>query len=261
MNRTLVDTITKDHRADDYQDVLSMFATLEHLPPASPARRRQRESIINRCLVLADHVAGHFSRRGESIDDLIQVARIGLVQAVDRFDTSKGADFVAFAIPTMMGEVRRHFRDHGWSMHVPRGLRDLHVRTSRTTIELLQTLSRAPTATELAERLGVDRNAVVDCLIAGDVYRLRSLDAPVPDGDGRCVADTIGDFDRQIDAVTDHETVCSLLSTLSDRERRILEMRFFGAMTQTQIATTIGVSQMQVSRILTRTMAKLRAAV
>ncbi|MFN8089936.1 MAG: SigB/SigF/SigG family RNA polymerase sigma factor [Mycobacterium sp.] len=250
---------------DQYQDVLTMFATLEQLPPRSSARRHQRDSIITRCLPLADHVAGHFSRRGESLDDLVQVARIGLVQAVDRFDTSKGADFVAFAVPTMMGEVRRYFRDHGWTMHVPRGLRDLHVRISRATSELLQNLGRTPTASELAEQLGVDRNAVVDCLIAGDAYQLRSLDAPVSDsdsdGEGRCVADTIGDLDRQLEAVTDHETVCSLLATLSDRERRIVEMRFFDSMTQTQIATEIGVSQMQVSRILTRTMAKLRTAV
>lgn len=287
MNKEFVRTMTEDQRVparcggagctkrptgavrrafgDQYQDVLPMFATLEHLSPALPARRHQREMIITRCLPLADHVAGHFSRRGESLDDLVQVARIGLVQAVDRFDTSKGADFVAFAVPTMMGEVRRYFRDHGWSMHVPRGLRDLHVRISRTTAELLQLLGRTPTASELAERLGVDRNVVVDCLIAGDAYQLRSLDAPVSDsdgdGEGRCVADTIGDVDRQIEAVTDHETVCSLLGTLSDRERRIVEMRFFDAMTQTQIATQIGVSQMQVSRILTRTMAKLRTAV
>lgn len=250
---------------DQYQDVLPMFATLERLPAGSSARRHQRESIITRCLPLADHVAGHFSRRGESLDDLVQVARIGLVQAVDRFDTSKGADFIAFAVPTMMGEVRRYFRDHGWSMHVPRGLRDLHVRISRATAELLQLLGRTPTVSELAERLGVDRNVVVDCLVAGDAYQLRSLDAPVSDsdgdGEGRCVADTIGGVDHQLEAVTDHETVCSLLATLSDRERRIVEMRFFDSMTQTQIATNIGVSQMQVSRILTRTMAKLRTAV
>jgi len=130
---------------------------------------------------------------------------------------------------------------------------------------LLQLLGRTPTASELANELGVDRQTVIDCLVAGDAYQLRSLDAPISDtdsdGEGRCVADTVGDVDRHLEAVTDHETVCTLLDTLSERERRIVEMRFFESMTQTQIAAKIGVSQMQVSRILSRTMAKLRTAV
>ncbi len=245
-----------------YLDVVAMFGALEELPPGSAAHQHQRECIITRCLPLADHVARHFGRRGESLDDLVQVARVGLVNAVDRFDAAKGGDFVAFAVPTMMGEVRRYFRDHSWAMHVSRGIRDLHVRIGRATTGLLQQLGRAPTAGELAEEVGVDRQTVVDCLVAGDAYRPRSLDAPAPDSDdeNRCIADSIGDIDHQLEAVTDRETVSSLLNTLSDRERRIVQMRFFDSMTQSQIAARIGVSQMQVSRILIGTMAKLRAA-
>lgn len=244
---------------DRYEDLFEMFRILEELPVDSAARSHQRERIITRCLSLADHVAAHFSRRGEPIDDLVQVARVGLVSAVDRFDLSKGADFMAFAVPTMMGEVRRYFRDHGWSMHVPRSMRDLHVQLGRATAELLQTLGRAPTASELAEALGVQRQTIVECLVAGDAYQLRSLDAPIGDGDAQ-IADTVGNVDRELEAVTDRETVSALLATLSARERGIVHMRFFESMTQSQIAAKIGVSQMQVSRILSSTMEKLRTA-
>lgn len=244
---------------DHYEDLFEMFRVLEELPLGSAARSHQRECIITRCLSLADHVAAHFSRRGESNEDLVQVARVGLVSAVDRFDLSKGADFMAFAVPTMMGEVRRHFRDHGWSMHVPRAMRDLHVQLGRATADLFQTLGRAPTATELAEVLGVERQAVVECLVAGDAYQLKSLDAPIGDGDAR-IADTVGNLDGELEAVTDRETVSALLATLSARERGIVRMRFFESMTQSQIAAKIGVSQMQVSRILSSTMEKLRTA-
>lgn len=248
--------------SDRYDDVREMFRVLSMQATDSIDYSRQRERIITRCLPLADHVAARFSRRGEPAEDLLQVARVGLVNAVDRFDLGKGADFVAFAVPTMMGEVRRHFRDFGWSMHVPRAMRDLHVQLGRTTGDLLQTLKRAPSIAELAAALDVDRQMVIDCVIAGEAYQLRSLDAPVADGDGdrRSVADTLGENDSQIQAVNDRETVGALLDTLPIRERRIVVMRFYDSMTQSQIAEEIGVSQMQVSRILNRTMEKLRSA-
>ncbi len=246
---------------DSYDDVVDMFETLHQMPAESHEYRRQRERIVARCLPLADHVAKHFGRRGENVEDLTQVARVGLMNAVNRFDPTKGPSFIGFAVPTMMGEVRRYFRDFSWGMRVPRRLRELHVQIGRTTAELTQKLGRAPTASELSEVLGVPHEEIVECLVAGDAYRLDSLDAPLG-GDGssgaRLVADVLGDIDPQIEHITDRETVRALVDALPQREREVLHMRFFESMTQSQIAERIGVSQMQVSRILTSTLQSLR---
>jgi RNA polymerase sigma-B factor len=246
---------------DSYDDVIEMFLVLSTLPAESHAYRRQRECIVNRCLPLADHVARHFSRRGEGLDDLTQVARLGLMNAINRFDPEKGPSFIGFAIPTMMGEVRRHFRDHSWGMRVPRRLRELHVQIGRATSDLAQKLGRAPTARELSKELGVPHDEIVECLVAGDAYQLESLDAPVgpsDSGKARLIADAVGAVDPQIEHITDREAVRVLISALPDREREVLHMRFFESMTQSQIAERIGVSQMQVSRILASTLASLR---
>src|SRR5271167_112435 len=148
-------------RSDDsYDDVVEMFQVLNQLPAESHEYRQQRERIVARCLPLADHVASHFARRGEGLEDLTQVARVGLMNAVNRFDPTKGPSFIGFAVPTMMGEVRRYFRDFSWGMRVPRRLRELHVQIGRTTAELAQKLGRAPTATELSQQLEVPREEV-----------------------------------------------------------------------------------------------------
>ena len=245
-------------RSDDsYDDVVDMLLALRQMPPESHEYHRQRERIVARCLPLADHVASHFGRRGETLEDLIQVARLGLMNAINRFDPAKGSSFIGFAVPTMMGEVRRYFRDFSWGMRVPRRLRELHVQISRTTAELIQQLGRAPTASELSQVLGVPHEEIVECLVAGDAYQLESLDAPTgPDGDGtsRLVADAVGGIDPQIDHITDREAVRVLVAALPQREREVLHMRFFESMTQSQIAERIGVSQMQVSRILAGTL-------
>jgi RNA polymerase sigma-B factor len=246
---------------DSYDDVVDMFVALRQLPAESYEYRRQRERIVARCLPLADHVASHFARRGEGLDDLTQVARLGLMNAINRFDTSKGPSFIGFAVPTMMGEVRRYFRDHSWGMRVPRRLRELHVQISRTTSDLAQKLGRAPTAGELSRVLEVPREEIVECLIAGDAYRLESLDAPLSadsSGKPRLVADAVGGIDPQIEHITDREAVRVLVAALPQRERQVLHMRFFESMTQSQIAERIGVSQMQVSRILANTLRCLR---
>ncbi|MEB3981739.1 SigB/SigF/SigG family RNA polymerase sigma factor [Mycobacterium sp. 663a-19] len=246
---------------DSYDDVVGMFLALRQLPAESHEYRRQRERIVSRCLPLADHVARHFGRRGESLDDLTQVARLGLMNAINRFDPAKGPSFIGFAIPTMMGEVRRYFRDYSWGMRVPRRLRELHIQISRTTGELVQTLGRAPTASELSQALDVPREEIIECLVAGDAYQLESLDAPLG-GDGsdkpRLVADALGAIDPQIEHITNREAVRVLVSALPRREREVLHMRFFESMTQSQIAERIGVSQMQVSRILAGTLRSLR---
>lgn len=248
-------------RIDEFADVADLFVVLRATSVGTLAHARAREAIIGRCLGLADRVARHFDRRGEDLEDLIQVARVGLVNAVNRFDPEKGSSFVAFAIPTMMGEVRRHFRDHGWSMHVPRRIKDRHVALSRATTNMIQTLGRAPTPSELAEYLEVDREDVIESLVAAEGYRTHSIDAPVVSGDGsaRHIADTIGTIDAAFADVTDRESVRPLLAGLPEREREILYLRFFASMTQSQIAERIGVSQMHVSRILERTLRELRA--
>lgn len=247
-------------RIDEFADVADLFVVLRETPVGTVAHARAREAIVARCLGLADRVARHFDRRGEDLEDLIQVARVGLVNAVNRFDPDKGSSFIAFAIPTMMGEVRRHFRDHGWSMHVPRRLKDRHVAVSRATTDLIQTLGRAPTPSELAEYLDVDREDVVESIVASEAYRTHSIDAPVVSGDGsaRHIADTIGTIDAAFADVTDRESVRPLLAALPEREREVLYLRFFASLTQSQIAERIGVSQMHVSRILERTLRELR---
>jgi RNA polymerase sigma-B factor len=246
---------------DSYDDVVEMFLALRQMPAESLEYGRQRERIVVRCLPLADHVARHFGGRGENLDDLTQVARLGLMNAISRFDPDKGPSFIGFAIPTMMGECRRHFRDRSWGMRVPRRLRELHVQIGRTTGDLAQQLGRAPTASELSQALRVPREEVVECLVAGDAYRLESLDAPLgPDSSGkdRLIADMVGGCDPQLDHITNREAVRVLLAALPRREREVLHMRFFESMTQSQIAKRIGVSQMQVSRILANTLRCLR---
>ncbi|MDT5339097.1 MAG: polymerase sigma-B factor [Mycobacterium sp.] len=247
-------------QVDEYADVMVMFNRLHGTLTEVEDAARQREAIFNRCLALADRIARHYGGRGEDIEDLTQVARLGLVKAVNRFDPTKGSHFVAFAVPTMMGEVRRHFRDHGWSMHVPRRLKDRHGHITRATMELTQTLGRAPSAGQLATHLDMRREDIVDSLLAAEAYRVHSIDAPVSSGDSapRMVSDTVGEVDFEFDRITDQETVRPLLAALPERERTVLYLRFFESMTQSQIAERIGVSQMHVSRILEKTLRELR---
>ena len=254
------EAVAAPEHTDEYSDVIDMFHVLKTLPAESHEYSRQRECIVTRCLQLADHVARHYDRRGENLEDLVQVARLGLMNAINRFDPDKSSSFLAFAIPTMMGEVRRHFRDHAWSMHVPRRIRDRHGQITKATAHLTQTLGRAPTAGELSELLGLDREEVVESLIAAASYNVQSIDAPISGGDGkpRMLAETIGDVDPEFDHITDMEAVRPLLVALPERERTVLYLRFFASMTQSQIAERVGVSQMHVSRILERTLTKLR---
>jgi RNA polymerase sigma-B factor len=262
----MTDLITAPARAtptsgDSYDDVVDMFLALRGMPAESREYARQRERIVVRCLPLADHVARRFARRGEHLDDLTQVARLGLMNAINRFDPSKGPSFIGYAVPTMMGEVRRHFRDYTWGMRVPRRLRELHVQIGKATPELIQRLGRAPTASELSDALGVPREEVVECLVAGDAYRLESLDAPMGDsssGKDRMVAESVGEVDPHIDHITNREAVRGFLAILPQREREVLHMRFFESMTQSQIAQRMGCSQMQISRILASTLQRLR---
>src|SRR5829696_1497002 len=155
-----------------------MFRHLKTLDAGSIAYQLQRASICEHCLPLADHIARRYRNRGESHEDLLQVARLGLVNAINRFDADKGVEFLAFAVPTMMGEVRRHFRDHGWAVKVPRPAKDVMLQVNHATADLGQQLGRAPTATEIAKHLGIDREQVVQAAIAGSNYSTLSTDMP-----------------------------------------------------------------------------------
>jgi RNA polymerase sigma-B factor len=247
-------------RPNEYADVPDMFRELAGVTPDSTEFQRQRDKIVERCLPLADHIARRFEGRGEPRDDLVQVARVGLVNAVVRFDVETGSDFVSFAVPTIMGEVRRHFRDNSWSVKVPRRLKELHLRLGTATADLSQRLGRAPTATELASELGMEREEVVEGLVAGSSYNTLSIDTGggSDDDDARAIADTLGDVDAGLDRIEDREALRPLLEALPERERMVLVLRFFESMTQTQIAERVGISQMHVSRLLAKSLARLR---
>jgi RNA polymerase sigma-B factor len=250
---------SKPNDPNEYADVADMFRRLATLEAGSPAHLRQRDSIIARCLPLADHIARRFRNRGEPLEDLVQVARVGLVNAVNRFDVGEHADFLAYAVPTITGEVRRHFRDHGWAVKVPRRLKDLHLQLNRAREELSHRTGRAPTPTEIAEHLEIDREEVVQAIVAGSGYSTLSTDLPSgSDDDYRSLANTFGEIDADLEKVLDIETVRPLLAALPDRQQVILRMRFFEDMSQTQIAEAIGVSQMHVSRLLSKSLATLR---
>lgn len=246
--------------SSEYADVLDLFRQLATVETDSAEFQRQRDAIVKRCLPLADHIARRFDGRGEPHDDLVQVARVGLVNAVIRFDVETGSDFVSFAVPTIMGEVRRHFRDNSWSVKVPRRLKELHLQLGAAAAELSQRLGRAPTPTELAELLGMDRAEVVEGLVAGSSYNTLSIDSGGGSGneDAPAIADTLGDVDATLDQIENREALRPLLESLPDRERAVVVLRFFESMTQTQIAERIGVSQMHVSRLLARALTRLR---
>ena len=245
--------------SSEYSDVIGMFRDLRQHAEDSEAFARQRENIVKRCLPLADNVARRYNGRGEPLQDLTQVARLGLVKAVNRFDEEAGSDFISYAVPTIMGEVRRHFRDHGWAMNVPRRLKELHLRLSAASAELSQRLGRAPTASELAVELEMDRDEVIEGLVAGSSYSTKSIDSGGSgDDEDFSLADRMGDDDPMYEQVEARATLRPMLAQLPERDRAIVVMRFFENMTQSQIAERVGVSQMQVSRLLAKSLAQLR---
>ncbi|MGW4350692.1 RNA polymerase sigma factor SigF [Nocardia sp. NPDC004582] len=242
-----------------YDDVALLFEELGAAAPGSARRAALRSQLINRCIPLADHIARKFSGRGEPFDDLTQVARVGLVHAVDRFDISRGSNFLSFAVPTIMGEVRRYFRDNTWAMRVPRRVKETHLRIGSAIDALSQQLGRSPTAKEIAAALDIDADEVTQAVIAGNAYQPSSIDAVSVGRDTEAsLLDTLGEEESQFDRVEEYVAIRPLLAGLPERERRILTMRFFESMTQTQIAQQMGISQMHVSRILSKTLARLR---
>lgn len=223
-------------------------------------RRRRRQHIITDCLGLADHIAYRFVGRGEPSDDLIQVARVGLVKSVDRYVPGKGR-FIAFAVATIRGEVRRHFRDSTWSMRVPRRVQETQLRMRHAVEELSQRLSRTPTNPEVAQALGVDDDDVSQSRMAHWAYEPLSLDAPRGEsqrGGETRIGDSLGADDPGFDSVEDLIVLREVIAELDPRRRAILGMRFFDCLTQREIALRLDISQVQVSRLLDSTLARLR---
>jgi RNA polymerase sigma-B factor len=241
-----------------YDDVPDLFRELRSLPTDSMQYMRLRTRIIEQCLPLADHVARRYSRRGESHDDLLQVARVGLVKAVNRFDPDAG-DFLAFAVPTIMGEVKRYFRDFSWAVKVPRRLKDIYPQLGLAMNELSQRLGRSPTPSELAAQIGVDREEVVEAMTAGEGFKARSIDfTATSDDDKPTIADRMGDLDPGIRFIEDREALKAQMATLPSRLEQIIVMRFFGSMSQDEIAKEMNISQMHVSRLLVQALKLLR---
>ncbi len=215
-----------------------------------------RDRLVEDHLGLAHQLARRFGHRGESHDDLVQVASLALIHAVDRFDPGMGFEFSTFATRTILGELKRHFRDKGWAVRAPRRVQELYLELSGATDELTQQLGHPPTVAELARRTGATEEAVLEALEAGQGYRTTSIDAP--DRQDGAIATRLGDVDAGFAAADDHGVLVEALATLPDRERIILHLRFVDGLTQTQIAQRIGVSQMHVSRLLAASVARLR---
>lgn len=220
-----------------------------------------RDALVDRYLPFARGLARRFENRGESLPDLIGVASIGLLKAIEGFEPEKGNRFEAYAAPTILGEIRRHFRDRCWAIHVPRGIRDLTPRIGRATERLFGELGRAPTVQELSEALSVTVDDVLDALEASDAARPSSLDAPTRHADnpeGSTLAERIGKLDDSYERVEGRAVIDARLDRLTEREREILRMRFEEDLTQSEIGRRVGVSQMQISRILRHALAELR---
>jgi RNA polymerase sigma-B factor len=248
-----------EERSDQYGQYRPLFATLVHLPPNDPRRDRLRETLVTGHLPVAKHIARRFGGRGEREEDLVQVATVGLINAVDRYNPDFGKGFLPFAVPTIMGEVRRHFRDSGWTLRVPRRLKELHLSLTKATAELSRTLGRSPRPSEIAEHLGLTKDEVIEGLEVAAAYRPASLDTPLRTSeDAAPLGELLGDDDPAMSSVENYAMLAPALRSLPERERRIIVLRFFHNMTQTQIADEVGISQMHVSRLLGKTLGQLR---
>jgi len=248
-----------EEAVNDRARARQLFAQMAALPEGSAQRQAIRDELVETHLPLVEYLARRFRNRGELHDDLVQVATIGLIKSVDRFDLERGVEFSTYATPTIVGEIKRHFRDKGWAIRVPRRLQELKLALAKATSELAQRNGRSPTVAELAGYLGMSEEDVLEGLESANAYSTVSLDTPEGgDSDALAVADTLGVVDESLEGVEYRESLKPLLDRLPPREKRILLLRFFGNMTQSQIAAELGISQMHVSRLLARTLAQLR---
>ncbi len=252
-------TATVPRNDTTYETLLPMFEELHTLDNGSTRRRQLRDELITEHLPLAEHLARRFRDRGEAYDDLVQVANLALIKAVDRYESDRNSDFVSFAVPTIMGELRRHFRDTGWSVRMPRRLQERYQQVSKAISALSQQLGRAPAPSEIAEHLGVALGDVHEGLQAGNAYRSSSLEDVLQGSDSLTVSDTLGTDDRELSDVEDRAELRPLLRTLPEREQHLLALRFVHGLTQSHIARELGISQMHVSRLLTQALQRVRA--
>jgi RNA polymerase sigma-B factor len=237
---------------------IDLIAAMAALTENDPARARLRQEAIEAWLPMARRLARRYAGRGEPLDDLFQTATIGLVKSVDRFDPVHGAGFLGYAIPTIVGELKRHFRDRTWSIRVPRRLQEMRTAINDAHNVLAHALGRAPTVTDIAAHLGVGEEQVIEGLEGARAYRATSLSAPA-NADGTLeLGDCLGGEDHGYELTEAHLSLGPAMARLTERERRIITLRFYGNQTQSQIAEQIGVSQMHVSRIITGALAKLR---
>jgi RNA polymerase sigma-B factor len=219
--------------------------------------RELRNELVEAHVRLAEFLARRFQHRGEPLDDLRQVALVGLLKAVERFEPERGLQFSSFATPTIIGELKRHFRDKGWAVRVPRRIQELHLELDQTVATLTQELRRPPSTADIAARAGAWEEDVLEAMEASSLYRLPSIDAARSDGETRAADARLGVDDEEFDAVDDRVAVRELLSVLPARERRIVYLRFFEGRTQLEIAADVGISQMHVSRLLTKSIETL----
>jgi len=255
----------RPERRNGYEHFAPLFAERAALPDGHPRRERLRAQLIAGYLPVARHIAHRYGYRGEHAQDVEQVASVGLILAVDRFDPGRDVDFLSFAVPTITGEVLRHFRDRTTTIRLPRRLRELNGQIYDAAAELAQRLGRAARPSEIARHLGLDIEVVLEGLAANGAGHTSSLDEPAgddgedSDSSGRIrFAAALAQTEPEFDLVEYRESLGPLVAALPERERRILLLRFFGEQTQTEIAVQVGLSQMHVSRLLSRTLAQLR---
>jgi RNA polymerase sigma-B factor len=236
-----------------------LFAEMTGPDVAADRRHRARADLVHLHLPLVEHCARRFRNRGEPFEDLVQVGTIGLLKSIDRFDPARGLEFSTYATPTIVGEIKRYFRDKGWAIRVPRRLQELRLAIIASSAELTHTLGRSPTPRELAEVLGCSVEEIIEGIESGHAYATLSLDAADdPEHGGGSLLDALGVDDANLTTIEIRESIKPLLDQLEPREKQILLLRFFKNMTQSQIAEEIGVSQMHVSRLLARTLGDLR---
>ncbi|MGW7007517.1 RNA polymerase sigma factor SigF [Streptomyces sp. NPDC054933] len=237
----------------------TLFQRLETLEEGTHEYAYVRNTLVELNLALVKFAASRFRSRSEPMEDIVQVGTIGLIKAIDRFELSRGVEFPTFAMPTIIGEIKRFFRDTSWSVRVPRRLQELRLDLAKAGDELAQNLDRSPTVGELADRLGLSEDEVVEGMAASNAYTASSLDAqPEEDDSEGALADRIGYEDHGLEGIEYVESLKPLIAELSARDRKILSLRFVGNLTQSEIGEELGISQMHVSRLLTRTLSRLR---
>ncbi|HJQ41531.1 MAG TPA: SigB/SigF/SigG family RNA polymerase sigma factor [Jatrophihabitantaceae bacterium] len=250
----------RERDPDRQANAAQLLAELHELPDDSPRRKALRDQLVEAHMPLVIYLARRFSGRNEPMNDLVQVGAIGLLKAIDRFDPGRGLEFSTYATPTILGEIKRHFRDTGWLIHVPRRAQELQTTVNTARAELSQELGRAPTVAELSARIDVDEEIVLEALDAARAYSGVPLDVLAAPGESVPEHPMLGVIDEGFEQVEQRALLRDVISKLPENEREILLLRFVANKTQTEIAAIVGVSQMQVSRLVARGLKKLRAS-